>query len=236
MQARVKRALVFGGTGAVGAEVVRALAAAGVETVFTWHRSRERAQALVAEHGARDVQLDLREAGAIRHLIGSLPDPPDVLIHAAGVGKVAALADVSVEDFDEAVAVSGRAAFVAAKELAPRWAALGESHVVLCGALERAQSLPLPVPFAAAQGMLSAMAIALAKELGPGGTRVNLVALGPLEDGLAKRLGEERLADYQKFSALHRLGTPREAARAIVWLALENRYMSGKVLPVNGGI
>jgi NAD(P)-dependent dehydrogenase (short-subunit alcohol dehydrogenase family) len=44
------------------------------------------------------------------------------------------------------------------------------------------------------------------------------------------------LDDYKKHSALHRLGTAREAARSILWLALENRYMSGKVLAVNGGI
>ena len=72
MQPRLRRALVFGGTGTVGREVVRGLAQAGVETVFTWHRARERAQALGAEHGARGVQLDLREPGAILALCASL--------------------------------------------------------------------------------------------------------------------------------------------------------------------
>jgi 3-oxoacyl-[acyl-carrier protein] reductase len=228
--------LVFGGTGTVGREVVRGLAQAGVETVFTWHRAREHAQALAAEHGARGVQLDLREPGAILALCGSLAEAPDIFVHAAGLGRAAPLAELTVTDLDDACAVGGRAAFVALQALAPRLAALGESHAVLVGALERSQSLPLPVAFAAAQGMLSAMTNALAKELGPGGTRVNLVALGPLEDGLSRALGEKRLDDYKKHSALHRLGTAREAARSILWLALENRYMSGKVLAVNGGI
>ena len=107
---------------------------------------------------------------------------------------------------------------------------------MLVGALDRAQSLPLPVHFAGTQGMLAAMAMALAKELGPAGVRVNVVALGALTEGISRTLSPRALADYQSLSAFRRLGEPAEAARAIVWLALENRYMSGKVLAANGGI
>ncbi|MBW3549150.1 MAG: transcription-repair coupling factor, partial [Actinobacteria bacterium] len=54
--------------------------------------------------------------------------------------------------------------------------------------------------------------------------------------GLADGLDPKRREDYERFSALRRAGSPEEAARAIAWLALENTYMHGKVLPVNGGI
>jgi 3-oxoacyl-[acyl-carrier protein] reductase len=84
--------------------------------------------------------------------------------------------------------------------------------------------------------MLSAMTMALAKELGPSGIRVNMVALGILDSGLSRELNPKLVADYKTFSALRRLGTPAEAAKAILWLALENTYMNGKVLSVNGGI
>jgi 3-oxoacyl-[acyl-carrier protein] reductase len=46
----------------------------------------------------------------------------------------------------------------------------------------------------------------------------------------------ELYADFHEFSALRRSGTPAEVARVIAWLALRNEYMSGKVVPVNGGI
>ena len=45
-----------------------------------------------------------------------------------------------------------------------------------------------------------------------------------------------RRKDYETFSALRRPGTADEAAKAIVWLALENTFIQGKVIPVNGGI
>lgn len=233
------RALVFGGTGAVGSEVLRGLARANVATAFTYHRSRDAALALAAELSATPLRVDLREPAAVRELIRGLDREgcgPDVFIHCAGVSRAARLAEVTDEDWEVASAVNCRSAFVACQELAPILARRGEGHIVLIGAMDRSQSLPMPVHFAATQGMLAAMTMALAKELGPSGTRVNMVALGVLDRGISRDLDPKLLADYQSFSALRRVGTPQEAARAILWLALQNRYMSGQVLAVNGGI
>jgi NAD(P)-dependent dehydrogenase (short-subunit alcohol dehydrogenase family) len=94
----------------------------------------------------------------------------------------------------------------------------------------------LPVHFAATQGALSAMTMALGHELGPRGVRINLVALGVLDAGISAQLASHRRRDYEKFSALRRAGTPDEAARVIAWLALENTLIQGKVVSVNGGI
>jgi NAD(P)-dependent dehydrogenase (short-subunit alcohol dehydrogenase family) len=231
-------ALVLGGSGAVGAEVVRGLRAAGMATVFTYLRSAERALALGAETGARPEAVDLRSPEAIRDLVRSLEaeGAPTVLVHCAAQSRAAALAEIALDDWDSAVAVNCRAPFLACQALAPAFAAAGEAHVVLVGALDRTQSLPLPVHFAGTQGMLPPLAMALARELGPSGVRVNAVALGVLDAGVSRDLPEEVRADYLSLSAFRRIGTVREAAKAIVWLALHNRYMSGKVLAVNGGI
>ena len=78
--------------------------------------------------------------------------------------------------------------------------------------------------------------MAVAHEVGPRDIRVNLVALGPLEGGISEGLSARRRKDYQTFSALRRPGTPDEAAKVIAWLALENGFIQGKVISVNGGI
>jgi NAD(P)-dependent dehydrogenase (short-subunit alcohol dehydrogenase family) len=232
------RALVLGGSGAVGAEVVRGLSAAGVDTVLTFHRSAERAHEIADETGALALEVDLRAPEAIAALVRSLDEggAPSVLVCCAVVSHQKPLGELSLSDWDDAVAVNCRAPFLVCQALAPRFAAAGEGHVVLVGALDRAQSLPLPVHFAGTQGMLPSLAMALAKELGPSGVRVNAVALGVLDAGLSRDLPEKARADYLRLSALRRIGTVKEAARAIVWLAIHNRYMSGKVLAVNGGI
>ncbi len=230
MRADVRRALVLGGTGAVGGAVLAALHEAGVGAEFTWRRSEERARSLSAALDATAHRVDLADVEAIRALVDRLASEgrtPDVLVHAAGVLS---------PDWDESMAVCARSALAACRALAPHLASRNRGDFVLVGALDRTQSLPLPVAFAAAQGALAAMAMALAKEIGPRGLRVNVLALGPLDAGLGLGLPEKVRADYVRFSALGRFGTPAEAARAILWLALENTYLNGKVVAVNGGI
>lgn len=222
-----RHALVLGGTGAIGSAVLRAFARAGVPTTFTHHTSEPR-----PAEGQRAIRVDLRDSEAIRALYNQLETAPDVLVHCAAAIGPARLDDTTPADLDEACRVAGHAALVATQELAKR----GPGHVVLVGALDRAQSLPLPVAFAAAQGMLAAMTMALAKELGPRGVRVNLVAGGPTGTGISAHLDASLLRDYEKLSALRRLGTPDEIAAAIAFLALENEYMTGKVFAANGGI
>jgi 3-oxoacyl-[acyl-carrier protein] reductase len=224
-----RRALVLGGTGHVGSEVVKALRAAGVPTAFTWRTNEARA---AQDEGA--CRVDLRDAAALRALV--IEQRPTVLVHAAAVSSGASLAELDDAAFDEAQAVNVRAAFVAVQAGAAAMAEAGGGDIVLVGALDRAQSLPLPIHFAATQGALAAMTMALAKELGPRQIRINIIALGVLEGGISKTLSPKMVADYKSFSALRRTGTAAEAARAIVWLALENTWMTGKVVPVNGGI
>ena len=127
-------------------------------------------------------------------------------------------------------------ALVVAQALAPGLATRGGGDLVfLCG-LDRAQSVAAPIGYAATQGALGAMTMALAKELGPSGVRANLLALGILDQGLSRGMDETLLTDYRRFSALRRTGTTAEVARAVAWLALDNRYLTGRVVPVNGGL
>jgi 3-oxoacyl-[acyl-carrier protein] reductase len=162
-------------------------------------------------------------------------EPYDFLVHCACIRARAPLQKFDPSEFDDAVAISGRAAVIAAQAFANRVGRRGGS-IVLVGALERMQSLPLPPAFAAAQGMLGPLVMSLAKELGPDGILVNLVAGGVTGQGVTAELDPTLVEHYLKLSALRRLGTPDEIARAVVFLALDNRYMTGKTLAVNGGI
>jgi 3-oxoacyl-[acyl-carrier protein] reductase len=232
-------ALVFGGTGAVGSAVLHGLARANVPTTFTWHRSREKAQALAAELTHRPLQLDLTRPDAIRAALRGLRAEgvaPNLFIHCAGVNRAAPLTELTDEEWRDAHEVNCHCAFVAMQELSPGMAAQKEGHAVLVGALDRSQSAPMPAHFAAAQGALSALVMALGKELGPRGICVNMVSLGLLEGGLSREVNPKLAADYKAFSAMRRLGRPDEVAKAILWLALGNTYINGRVLPVNGGI
>lgn len=245
MQPGVTTALVLGGTGTVGSAVLAELARRGVRAAFSFRTQADKAKALAAEHGHVGFAVDLVDPAATRAALDAafpVGDPaaagPSVLIHCAGVSASQPLIELEIESWQRAAAINVGSALVAVKWLAERHrsAAASKRHVVLVGGLDRAQSLPLPASFAATQGALSALAMALGHELGPAGIHVNLVALGVLEGGISRDLMNRRRKDYETFSALRRVGKPDEAAKVIAWLALENTYIQGKVLAVNGGI
>jgi 3-oxoacyl-[acyl-carrier protein] reductase len=228
----VKRAFVFGGTGTVGSAVLRELARRSVHATFTFHRSEDKAKMLAAELGHTAVRVDLADATATTTMLDA-QQPVDVVIHAAGVSAGLALPEIDIATWQQAMAVNVQSAFLACRWIAAR---ARRCDIVLVGGLDRAQSLPLPPHFAATQGALSALAMSVAHEVGPHDIRVNVVALGPLEGGISRGLDARRRKDYETFSALRRPGTPDEAAKVIAWLALENSFIQGKVIAVNGGI
>jgi NAD(P)-dependent dehydrogenase (short-subunit alcohol dehydrogenase family) len=231
-----RRALVLGGSGHLGSEVLRGLHRAGVPTSFTFHSNEARARALADELGAQPFRSDLRKPDSIHALFDALEAVrllPSVLVHTAGIARTEKLQAITAEIWDELFAVNVRSALLACQELARR--RFEPTEVVFTAALDGIHPVPGPAHFAAAQAALLGMTRALAKELGPR-TRVNLVVLGVLDGGVSAQLEPKLLADYKKFTALGRTGTAAEAARAVLWLALENTLMSGATLTVSGGL
>jgi|LNFM01.1.fsa_nt_gb NAD(P)-dependent dehydrogenase (short-subunit alcohol dehydrogenase family) len=238
-QQRRRQVLVLGGTGAVGAALLSELAKRGCDVVFTFHQQEPRARMLESAHGFTAIPLDLARRGAVGALAIELDREawaPSVVVHCAGVLETATLRSALDKEWDRSIAINARSASEVCRTFGHRMIMREGGDLVFVGGLDRAQSLPIPPVYAATQGMLSALCMAAAKELGPLGVRVNMVALGLLDSGLSLALDAKLREQYRAFSALRRFGTPNEAARAIAWLALENTYVNGKVLPVNGGI
>ncbi len=233
----MKRAFILGGTGVVGQAAVRALHAAGFAITFSFFESEERAHALAKEIDGRAVRVDLTETAALPAVLAALDgEPPRVAVHCAGTLVGAPLAELSDEQWERSHSINARSAFQLCRSLGAIMAAQGGGEIVIVGGLDRTQSLPIPVAYAASQGMLSALVMAAAKELGPRGVRVNMVALGVLGAGLSTGLSDKVKQDFVTYSALRRCGTPEEAAKTIVWLATLNTFVTGKVVAANGGI
>jgi 3-oxoacyl-[acyl-carrier protein] reductase len=233
-----RRALVLGGSGYVGREVVRLLVAEGVTTAFSYRRGKDVAAALAAETGACAYETNLGEPADIRALFERLDADgfvADILVHAAVVSYHGSLADVTDDAEAEMHAVNVRSARIAAQCVSARIGD-GGADIAFLAALDGIAKISATAAFAATQSARLGLTHALAKELGPKNIRVNLVLLGALGGGIAAGIEPARLADYRCYSAMQRAGTSVEAARAVRRLVLANRWMTGSTFPVTGGL
>jgi 3-oxoacyl-[acyl-carrier protein] reductase len=244
------RCLVIGGSGYVGAEVCRTLASRGARVAFSYHHSDTEAKALEAElPGARAWRMDLKDADAVRGVVDSVSaqwDGLDAVVQCAGIagdralyhrdadGRRERLARIDEHAWDEMMDVSVRGTFIAFRAAAARMPAGG--HLVVVGSMDGVKALPSPQHYAAAKGALRSMVQSLAQELGDAGILANMVAPGLLDGGMSRLLGPELIEDYLAHCALKRLGTAKEVAEMVAYLALENTYVNGQAILLDGGL
>lgn len=232
-----RRALVLGGTGHVGAAVLEGLAAVGVPCRFTWHQAADRAAALGARLDQSAHRLDLRREDEVKRFASRLiadGDTPDVIVHAAAHPDWRGLDEIDAAGWDDVLAVAVRGPFLLLQALATPLRAQG-ADIVFATGMAAMRPGAAPPQAAAAHAALGGLARSLTRSLAPR-VRVNVVCLATLDGGTATRVDPCFPRDQQRFSALARVGTAPEVTRAILWLALENRYISGAMVPVAGGL
>jgi 3-oxoacyl-[acyl-carrier protein] reductase len=232
----MKRVLVLGGSGDLGAALLAELFRAGVSASFTYHRRRERAEGLSRDLGFASHAVDLRRPEAVAELFEALARDgalPEAVVHCAGIAPVLSLDEIDADGWDAVQAVHGRAALQCAQQMQRRGL---RGALVLVGALDGLAPVAAPAHYAASQGALWGLTMSLAKSLGPQGILVNLAVAGVLDGGISVDLAPPLREAYRRYSALGRTGTCAEAARALRWLALENTYLNGAQFPVTGGL
>jgi NAD(P)-dependent dehydrogenase (short-subunit alcohol dehydrogenase family) len=247
----MKCCLVLGGSGYVGAAVCRTRAARGARVAFTYRTGAAAAQALAGSlPGAQAMQVELADFAAVNaavetsarvlgglHAIvqcaGTAGDPS---LYRTGNGEPRdRFMRITEGGWDDMMDVTVKSTFAACQAAARIMGATG-GEIVVVGSMNGVKSVPAPVHYAASKGALRAMVQALAKALGASRIRVNMVAPGILEGGMASLLGDDLLEEYLKHCSLKRTGTAAEIAELVAWLALENTYVTGQAIVLDGGL
>ncbi|MEV0967829.1 SDR family NAD(P)-dependent oxidoreductase [Microtetraspora glauca] len=240
MSVHGRRVLLTGGTRGIGRAVALGLARAGATVVTCARHDGEDAEGLRREFKEiggdhHVVQADVSDAGDVDRLVGvclSAVGGLDVVVNNAGAISHAPFAELAVEDWHRVLDASLTGAFLVTQRALPL---LGHgASIVNIGAAAALRGLPGRAHYTAAKAGLIGLTRSLAKELGPAGIRVNLVAPGPIETGEAD---ERALSRYRHLIALGRPGTPDDVAGAVLFLAGDqSRFVTGETLMVDGGI
>jgi len=240
-----KVALVTGASRGIGAAVARAFAGAGADVVLA-ARDADRLDAVAGEIRAAGgralaVPTDVADPDAVAHLVdravGSYGRLDVACNNAAGGGHPPTpLADVSVEAFDSAVAVSLRGVFLALRHEIPAMLASGGGAIVNMSSTAGVQAVGGLAAYVSAKHGLEGLTKVAALDYAEAGVRVNAIAPGPiLTDNLA-RAGEAAQQGVAASLPLRRVGLVDEVAEATLWLCSDAAaFVTGTTLVVDGG-
>jgi 3-oxoacyl-[acyl-carrier protein] reductase len=238
----MKRALVTGGSGGIGAAICRRLASDGYHVIVHANRNGEKAIALVLEIIAADgsaeaAVFDVTERAATSAALERLlePGPIQILVNNAGIHADAVFPGMSAEQWHSVLDVSLNGFFNVTQPLTmpmirTRWGRIINISSVAGITGNRGQ-----VNYSAAKGALHAATKSLALELASRGITVNAVAPGIIATEMIA--GSFDADTIKNLVPMKRAGQPEEVADLVGFLASDRAaYISGQIISINGAM
>jgi 3-oxoacyl-[acyl-carrier protein] reductase len=237
-------ALVTGGTRGIGRAIVEALLDDGAAVVFTG-RDAAKVEKAVAELEGRagtvvGLAAEMGRAEDVLRIVTETDkrfDRIDLLVNNAGITKDGLLVRMKDADWDEVLSVNLRAAFQATRAAARLMIRQRSGRIVNLTSAAGVMGTPGQANYAAAKAGLIGLTKSTARELAHWGILVNAVAPGLIETDMAAALSADMREAYVGQVPLKRIGTAREVAAVVRFLASEGAsYITGQVIHVNGGL
>jgi len=160
-----------------------------------------------------------------------------ILVNNAGITRDNLLIRMSDEDFDKVIDVNLRAAFVAARTAAKSMVRNKFGRIICISSVSGIMGNAGQTNYSASKAGLIGMTKTIARELAKKNITANCVAPGFIETEMTKKLPEPVIEAAKQLIPLRRVGTVDDVAKAVAFLASdEAAYITGQVLPVDGGM
>ena len=193
-----------------------------------------------ALYGGVGVCTDVADEGQVKRMVdlcvgrfGSV----DILVNAAAISTPCLVRDMSLDTWQRTIDVNLTSVFLCTTAVLPHMLKKGKGAIISFSSGNAAIGGKTTAHYSAAKGGMEAFSRSLAREVGPAGIRVNIVAPGMVDTAMLDLMDARQKASLVSRLPLPRLGVPQDVVGAVLFLASDAAsYITGQTLHINGGM
>jgi 3-oxoacyl-[acyl-carrier protein] reductase len=242
MRLENKKALITGALRGIGKTIADLFIAEGAEVWGLDYKTPEDLSDRVAAANGKLhwVQLDLSQTASIEGVIESTVKEAggfDILVNNAGITKDNLSFRMSLEEWQKVLDINLSAAFFVARTVARDMIRKRAGSIINMASVVGIHGNGGQANYSASKAGLIGVTKSLANEVASRGVRVNALAPGSIESDMTAAVPEEARKKMIEVIPMKRTGKQEDVARAALFLASDDSsYITGQVLPVDGGM
>ena len=225
--------VITGGSRGIGAAAAALFAGLGHTVLFFYANNAAAAQAAAGKTGATAIRCDVSDGEAVRAAFANIPDV-DILICNAGIAHYGLMSMMSESDWDRLFDVNVKGIYHCVNAAMPAFLKKQRGCIIPVSSMWGRVGASCEAAYSATKGAVIALPKALAKELGPSGTRATCGCPGVILTDMCASFDEETLAGLAEETPLGRNGSPMDVAKAMAYLS-DAEFVTGHILNVDGG-
>jgi 3-oxoacyl-[acyl-carrier protein] reductase len=239
-----RTALVTGGSRGIGWAIVEDLATNGADVAFTYRRDADSARRVVdaieglgcrglaLQADVVDFALAERVVQQVLATLGGL----DILVNNAGIHQNEPIWAMGEDQWDQVLDVNLKGTFNYIRAVAPHFRQQKAGKIVSIASIHGLRGRAEGPNYSAAKAGVIGLSKSVARDLGPYGVNVNVVAPGIVETDMVRALPEAVKQGFLAQIVLGRIGQPEDVAHLVSFLCSDRaRHIHGEVIKVDGG-
>lgn len=227
----MKKVLVTGATGSLGAAIVRYFAKEGYFVYIHYRNQKEKALALLEEiKNGEIIQFDITQKEEVKKALEDLH--VNVLVNNAGITKDTLFFFMEEEEWSDVMDANLNSLFYVTKQILPNMIKEKAGSIVNVSSISGLVGNGGQVNYSTTKGGIIAFTKALCVEVARYNIRVNAVAPGVIESEMIHNVDK----NITNMIPCKRLGRPEEVAEVVFFLGDKATYVNGEVINISGGM